>query len=124
MVFTNSDSAAHTQHSVVHNLSALFLKEFYKKIKAQLTPGLEDTPFVSDLDAGNFIKEARSLYQSKGTEESFRILFNVLYGIDPKIVDLEQFLIKTYGFSEHDAKVKVMQDFDEVKEDFEMKEMK
>ena len=94
LVFTNSDSAAHTQHSVVHNLSALFLKEFYKKIKAQLTPGLEDTPFVSDLDAGNFIKEARSLYQSKGTEESFRILFNVLYGIDPKIVDLEQFLIK------------------------------
>ena len=40
------------------------------------------------------------------------------------IYALEQFLIKTYGFSEHDAKVKVMQDFDEVKEDFEMKEMK
>ena len=38
------------------------------------------------------------------------------------IIWLEQFLIKTYGFSEHDAKVKVMQDFDEVKEDFEMKE--
>ena len=34
------------------------------------------------------------------------------------------FLIKTYGFSEHDAKVKVMQDFDEVKEDFETKEIK
>ena len=94
LVFTNSDSAAHAQNSVVHNLSALFLKEFYKKIKAQLTPGLEDTPFVTGLDAGNFIKEARSLYQAKGTEESFRILFNVLYGIDPKIVDLEQFLIK------------------------------
>ena len=40
------------------------------------------------------------------------------------IYALEQFLIKTYGFSEHDAKVKVMQDFDEVKEDFERKEMK
>ena len=37
---------------------------------------------------------------------------------------LEQFLINTYGYSEHDAKVKVMQDFDEVKEDFEMKEIK
>jgi len=34
---------------------------------------------------------------------------------------LEQFLIKSYGFSEHDAKVKVMQDFDDVKEDFETK---
>ena len=40
------------------------------------------------------------------------------------IYALEQFLIKTYGFSEHDAKVKVKQDFHEVKEDFEMKEMK
>ena len=40
------------------------------------------------------------------------------------IYALEQFLINTYGYSEHDAKVKVMQDFDEVKEDFEMKEMK
>ena len=38
------------------------------------------------------------------------------------IYTLEQFLIKTYGYSEHDAKVKVMQDFDEVKEDFETKD--
>ena len=35
---------------------------------------------------------------------------------------LEQFLIKNYGYSEYDAKVKVMQDFEEVKEDFELKE--
>jgi len=35
---------------------------------------------------------------------------------------LEQFLIKTYGYSEHDARIKVMQDYDEVKEDFERKE--
>ena len=40
------------------------------------------------------------------------------------IYALEQFLIKTYGYSEHDAKVKVMQDFDEVKEDYEIKEIK
>ena len=38
------------------------------------------------------------------------------------IYALEQFLINTYGYSEYDAKVKVMQDFDEVKKDFEMKE--
>ena len=38
------------------------------------------------------------------------------------IYALEQFLIKTYVFSEHDARIKVMQDFDEVKEDFERKE--
>ena len=38
------------------------------------------------------------------------------------IYALEQFLIKTYGYSEHDARTKVMQDCDEVKEDFERKE--
>ena len=37
------------------------------------------------------------------------------------IYALEQFLIKTYGFSDHDARKKVMQDYDEVKEDFERK---
>ena len=36
---------------------------------------------------------------------------------------LEQFLIKTYGYSEHDAKVKVMGDIEEVKEDFENKKI-
>jgi hypothetical protein len=35
------------------------------------------------------------------------------------IYALEQFLIKTYGYTELDAKVKVMGDFEEVKEDFE-----
>ena len=32
---------------------------------------------------------------------------------------LEQFLINTYEYSEYDARVKVMQDFEEVKKDFE-----
>ena len=37
---------------------------------------------------------------------------------------LEQFLIKTYEYTEHDAKVKVMGCFEEVKEDFENKGIK
>ena len=94
LVFSTSDAASALTDTTVVNLSSLFLKEFYKKQKFTLTPGLEDTPFVSNVNAGTFIKEAKSLYQSKGTEESFRILFNVLYGVNPKIVDLEGFLIK------------------------------
>jgi len=35
------------------------------------------------------------------------------------IYALERFLINKYGYTEYDAKVKVMQDFEEVKEDFE-----
>ena len=92
--FTTSTAGIHTNGSSVSNLSALFLQEFYKKLKYTLTPGLENTDFVSNLDVNNFIKEAKSFFQSKGTEESFKILFKVLYGVDPSIIDLEDYLIK------------------------------
>ena len=94
LVFSTSSSDSHTKNETVTNLSSLFLQEFYKKLKYFLTPGLENNDFVSDLDVSNFIKEARSFYQAKGIQESFRILFNVLYGEDARVIDLESFLIK------------------------------
>ena len=94
LVFSSSSAETHVSGAKVQNLSSLFLKEFYKKFKVNLTPGLEDVDFIKELDVGNFVKESKSLYLSKGTEESFRILFNVLYGVDPKVIDLEQYLIK------------------------------
>ena len=94
LVFSESTAKIHSTNSSVQNLSSLFLKEFYKKLKYTLTPGLEDLDFVPNLNVGNFIKEARSFYQAKGTDESFRILFNVLYGVTPRVVNLEEFLIK------------------------------
>ena len=94
LVFSSSGISSHTKNSNIQNLSSLFLQEFYKKQKFTFTPGLEDADFDSDLDVGNFIKEARTLYESKGTDESFRILFNALYGEEPKIINLEEYLIK------------------------------
>ena len=94
LVFSTSGISSHLSGSNIQNLSSLFLKEFYKKQKTTFTPGLEDTTFHSGINAGNFIKEARTLYEAKGTDESFRILFNVLYGETPKVVNLEEYLIK------------------------------
>ena len=94
LIFSETTAATHAHESEVTNLSALFLQEFYKKLKRTFTPGLEDYDFVSDLDVGNFIKHARNLYQSKGIEESIRILFKVLYGVEATIIDLESRLIK------------------------------
>jgi hypothetical protein len=94
LVFSESVSTFHNGGSSVQNLSSLFLKEFYKKIKYTFTPGLEEFDFASNLNVGNFIREARSFYQAKGTDESFRILFNILYGVTPQVVNLENFLIK------------------------------
>ena len=92
--FSTSRAGIHTSGVSVKNLSSLFLQEFYNKIKYTFTPGLENVSFTQNLDVSNFIKEARSLYHSKGTEESFKILFKVLYDQNVSVIDLETFLSK------------------------------
>ena len=94
LVFSTSNQESHSSGALVYNLSSLFLKEFYKKIKYTFTPGLENTEFVNNLNIGNFIKSAKSFYQSKGTKESFRILFNILYGVTPTVVNLSDLLLR------------------------------
>ena len=42
LVFTETLAANHVANATVENLSVLFLKEFLKKTKNQLLPGLED----------------------------------------------------------------------------------
>ena len=93
-MFSSSVSDNHDSGSTIQNLSSLFLKEFYKKFKKTFLPGLESTDFQSKLDVGTFIGNSRSLYQTKGTDESFRILFNILYGLTPKVLNLEERLVK------------------------------
>ena len=92
--FESTSADSHSTGSSITNLSVLFVQEFYKKLKKTFLPGLENNNFAENLDVGNFIKFARSFYQSKGIEESIRVLFKVLYGVDAKILDLESNLIK------------------------------
>ena len=87
-------ASSHSSGASVVNVSVLFLQEFYKKLKTMYAPGLEGVTLSPDLNVNNFIKEARSLYEAKGTEDSFKILFKALFGIEPKINDLEKYLIK------------------------------
>jgi len=95
LVFEKSNKTSHTENSKVINLSSLFLREFVKKLKFTFAPGFEDRKFDDRIDVGNFIKEIKSLYSSKGTNESFRILFNVLFGETPSIINLEDYLLKS-----------------------------
>ena len=94
LVFTESDSADHTSGSKVENLSILFLKEFFKKVKKQITPGLEDREFYSGLNEGLFIKQSKDFYSTKGTDTSFEILFRALYGKDVEVIKPRDFLIQ------------------------------
>ena len=94
LTFSTSSAAEHSADATVQNLSSLFLKEFYQKLKSTITPGLEKVEFTSELDVRNFLQEANDFYRAKGTDESFRILFNVLFNETPDVINLENYLIK------------------------------
>ena len=94
LIFSQTNAGVHTAGSSIQNLSTLFLKEFYDKFKRTFAPGFENLKFESNLNVGNFLKEIKSFYESKGTDDAIKILFRVLYGVDPKILNLEDYLLK------------------------------
>ena len=94
LVFSQSEVAEHVSGVTITNLSSLFLKEFLLKSKYQLTPGFENRTFSADLNQSLFIKQAKDFYASKGTDESFRILFKVLYGENVSIIRPRDFLFR------------------------------
>ena len=86
LTYSSSTSSSHADDSVVTNLSNLFLKEFFRKYKELYVPGLQDRSFVTGLDQALFSKQAKDLYMTKGTDDSFEILFRALYGSKASII--------------------------------------
>lgn len=101
LVFTSTESSDHTvldsdsTPKKVHNLSNLFIKEFFKKIKYQFLPGFEEFDFAEGVNPQNFVSKARTFYQSKGTDEAYRILFKVLFNENVQIIKPRDFLFTT-----------------------------
>jgi hypothetical protein len=93
LTFSSTETDSHTSGTKVKNLNILFLKQFFKKLKKQVTPGFSDRNFYSGLNTKNFIYNADSFYNSKGTDQSFEILFRALYGEDVEIIKPSQYLL-------------------------------
>jgi hypothetical protein len=94
LIFTESDSADHTSGSTVSNLSILFLKEFFNKVKKQVSPGFESRKLYSGLNEALFVKQSKDFYSTKGTDNSFKILFRALYGVDVEVIKPRDYLIQ------------------------------
>jgi len=86
VVFTETIAESHNTNEIVDNLSILFLKTFFLKIKQKIAPGFENRDFYSEINQSNFLKRINDFYSSKGTRESFRILFAALYGEEVKVI--------------------------------------
>jgi len=85
-VFSSTDSAGHSPNDTIENLSVEFLSKFLNKVKYQFLPGLEDRSLYDQVDKNLFIKHSKDFYTSKGTDESFKILFKALYGEDVDVI--------------------------------------
>ncbi len=94
LTFSETESEEHTVDATVTNLSILFLKEFFKKVKKQIIPGFEDRELYLDLNERLFVKQAIDFYSSKGTDNSFKILFGALYGQNVDIIRPRDYLIQ------------------------------
>jgi|694.fasta_scaffold00920_17 hypothetical protein len=105
LVFSTSEIAEHTSKTTVANLSSLFLKEFLTKIKSQLVPGFENRTLAEGLDERNFIKNAKSFYSSKGTDDSYKLLFKALFGQEVSVIKPRDYLLKP-----SDAQYRVVRD--------------
>ena len=79
LVFNESTAQKHTAGSTIQNLNVLFLKEFFNKLKSQIAPGFTGSLY-SGLNERNFLFNAKDFYNSKGTDQSLKILFQALYG--------------------------------------------
>ena len=97
LIFEETEFDFHNSGSIVYNLSSLFLQIFAMNIKKRVSPGFENRNLFNDLNKSNFLKNIKSFYTSKGSDESFRILFGALYGKEVEVVKPRDFLISASG---------------------------
>ena len=74
LVFSSSTSENHENNAIVENLSVLFLDEFLKKIKKQFLYGFQKN-IDEKVNEPQFIRQAKDFYSTRGTDQSFNILF-------------------------------------------------
>ena len=92
VVFSTSTAAIHEDETVVENLSILFLEKFLEKVKNQFLYGFQSN-LHSDLNQSQFIRQSKDFYSTRGTDESFKILFGALYGEDVSIIRPKDYVI-------------------------------
>ena len=91
-VFVLTEPIPHKTGDVVKNLSVLFLEEFLKKVKYQLLPGLQSKELSQNLNQAQFIRQSKDFYSTRGTEDSFKILFKALYNDEINIIRPKDYL--------------------------------
>ena len=102
LTFSQSNIQSHVVGAKIVNLSALLFARFLIKVKGLYAPGFENRQLDEDLNQRLFVSRVRDFYQSKGSDEGFRILFGALYGEECEVLRPREFL-----FSPSDADYRI-----------------
>ena len=94
VLFETTNAKRHKRNNDIINLSVLFLSEFLNKKKKELALGFDDRELSYGVNQNTFLKQIRSFYASKGTEESFKILFKALYGVNVELINPTELLFR------------------------------
>jgi hypothetical protein len=92
--YETTENDTHDSGSTVENLSVLYLKEFFKKIKTQFLPGFENLNFYSGVKQPNLLIQGKDFYSTKGTPVANKILFKSLFGENVDTIKPQDYLIK------------------------------
>jgi hypothetical protein len=78
---TYKNSGTNTIHpngTLVYNISYQFAIEFLNKIKNEISPNIPEV-LAQDLNISSFLKNISSFYRAKGTKNSHKLLFRILF---------------------------------------------
>jgi len=95
LVFSATEADSHLIGARVHNLSNLVFVEIWRKLKEQFLPGFQKLELYPGIDKATFLSKSNDFYRTKGSSESLKILFKVLYGeSDLKVIKPSEYLIR------------------------------
>ncbi len=95
LIFSKTEADSHSAQKEVKNLSNLVYVEIWNKIKAQFLPGFENKKLNDNVNKKLFLNRIKDFYDTKGAEDSFKILFKALYGdSNLKVVNPSDYVIK------------------------------
>lgn len=95
LIFSITTAEEHTTLSVVKNLNLIFYQKLFEKFKAQYLPDFENRQFSSNVDLELILSRARDFYLTKGTDTSFKILFEILYNDVVTIIKPQEYVIRS-----------------------------
>lgn len=101
VIFKETNSEFHSliseldgKNKKVENLNIIFFNEFFRKFKAQFLPGFENREFTEKVDIQSLLVKIRDFYKSKGTEESYKLLFKILYDTDIDVITPKEYMLR------------------------------